>query len=201
MLLVAMAACGAAVLAANPAADPPAQKPAAEAKKEEPALVGPATRDQIEGGYPEWVQAEVESQPDAETAKALASVPPGAEVTVFLGTWCGDSRREVPRFWRCLDQTGGSAPFKVTYVTVDRQKKEPAGPVTENGIRFLPTFIVRRDGHEVGRIVETAPNGIEHDLLALLTGKAKGVIATRTDLSPAAPPAPMAPPGDGRSQR
>jgi len=194
MLLVALAACGTAVLAADPpptvqqpavAQDVKAQEPA---KQVEPGLVGPATREQIEGAAPEWVQAEVEAKPDAEAAKALASVAPGAEVTIFLGTWCGDSRREVPRFWHCLDETGGTVPFKVTYVTVDRQKREPSGPVTENGIRFLPTFIVRRDGREVGRIVETAPNGIEHDLLALLTGKAKGLIAKRTDLSPTAPP-------------
>lgn len=200
-----MAVCGTAVLAAEPPSNPTVQKPAAAAqgaevkepaKKEESALVGPATREQIEGAAPEWVQAEVDAKPDAEAAKALAGVAPGAEVTIFLGTWCGDSRREVPRFWHCLDETGGAVPFKVTYVTVDRQKKEPAGPVTENGIRFLPTFIVRRDGREVGRIVETAPNGIEHDLLALLTGKAKGLIATRTDLSD-----PASPPGDGRPQR
>jgi hypothetical protein len=194
-----MAACGAAVVAAEPPLHT-AQKPAVEAqgaavqepakKKGEAALVGPATREQIEGAAPDWVQAEVGSQPDAEAAKALAEVQPGAEVTIFLGTWCGDSRREVPRFWRGLDEAGGTVPFKVAYVTVDRQKKEPAGLVTESGVQYLPTFIVRRDGREVGRIVETAPNGIEHDLLALLTGKAHGVIATRTDLSPAAPGAP-----------
>jgi thiol-disulfide isomerase/thioredoxin len=208
MLLVALAVCGTAVLAAEPPPHLTVQQPAAAAqgvevkqpvkavKTEEPALVGPATREQIEGASPEWVQAEVEAKPDAEAAKALASVAPGAEVTIFLGTWCGDSRREVPRFWRSLDEAGGTVPFTVSIVTVDRQKREPAGPVTENGIRFLPTFIVRRDGREVGRIVETAPNGIEHDLLALLTGKAKGLIATRTDLS-----APAAPPGDGKPQR
>lgn len=188
-----MAACGtaAAVAAAVIAVDPPPQAVAAQepaktpAKSEEAALVGPATREQIEGAAPEWVEAEVGSKPDADAAKALASVPPGAEVTIFLGTWCGDSRREVPRFWRGLDEAGGAVPFKVTYVAVDRHKKEPAGPVTENGVQYLPTFIVRRDGREVGRIVETAPNGIERDLLALLTGKAHGVIATRTDLTPA----------------
>jgi thiol-disulfide isomerase/thioredoxin len=189
-----MAVCGAAVFAAEPPPHLTVQKPAVEvqepAKKEEAALVGPATREQIEGAAPDWVTAEVGSQPDADAAKALAGVAPGAEVTIFLGTWCGDSRREVPRFWRGLDEAGGAVPFKVTYVAVDRQKKEPAGPVTENGVRFLPTFIVRRDGREVGRIVETSPNGIEHDLLALLTGKAHGVIATRTDLTQAAPATP-----------
>jgi len=201
MLLVALAVCGTAVAAAE-SPPPTVQKPAVEAqgvevqapaKKVEPELVGPATREQIEGAAPDWVVAEVDSHPDAEAAKALAAVAPGAEVTIFLGIWCSDSRREVPRFWRGVDEAGGAVPFKVTYVAVDRQKKEPAGPVTENGVRFLPTFIVRRDGREVGRIVETAPNGIEHDLLALLTGKAHGVIATRTDLFPASPaPAPPA---------
>jgi thiol-disulfide isomerase/thioredoxin len=190
MLLSALAVCGTAARAADP---PPltVKKPAVEvqgvevqqeARKEEAVLVGPATREQVEGAAPEWVQAEVESQPDAEAAKTLAAVAPGAEVTIFLGTWCGDSRREVPRFWRALDLAGGSVPFKISYVTVDRHKQEPAGPVTASSIRFLPTFIVRRDGREVGRIVETSPHGIEHDLLALLTGKAGGVIATRQDL-------------------
>jgi hypothetical protein len=38
-------------------------------------------------------------------------------------------------------------------------------------------------------LVETSPNGIEKDPLALLTGKARGVLATREDLtSPAVPP-------------
>src|SRR3954469_7764892 len=187
MLLVAMAACGAAVLAANPGADPPAQKPAAEAKKEGRALVGPARPDQIEGGYPEWVHAEVESQPDAETAKALASVPPGAEVTVFLGTWCGDSRREVPRLWKALDTEGGAVPFQIRYIGVDHDKKQPADLIKEDDVRYLPTFIVRRGGHEVGRIVESSPHGVEQDLLALLTGKASGVLTTRQDLTPANP--------------
>jgi len=191
-LLLALAVCGTAVRASDP---PPVtvKKPAVEVhgieaqetakkEKEEAVLVGPATREQIEGAAPEWVQAEVEAQPDAGKARALAAVAPGAEVTVFLGTWCGDSRREVPRFWRALDLAGGSIPFKISYVTVDRHKKEPAGPVTESGVQFLPTFIVRRDGREVGRIVETSPHGIENDLLALLTGKASGVIATREHL-------------------
>ena len=106
------------------AADPPAASQAAKpASVEEAALVGPATREQIEGAAPEWVEAEVGSKPDAEAAKALAAVEPGAEVTIFLGTWCGDSRREVPRFWHGLDEAGGAVPFKVTYVAVDRRRR------------------------------------------------------------------------------
>ncbi len=167
------------------AADPPAApQPAKPAASEETVLVGPTTREKVEQA-PEWVQAEVEAKPDEVAAQALAMVEPGAEVTVFLGTWCGDSRREVPRFWKALDATGGGAPFQIRYVGVDHDKKEPAALLQEHGVRYLPTFIVSRGGREVGRIVETSPHGVEQDLLALLTGKASGVLSTRQDLAPA----------------
>jgi thiol-disulfide isomerase/thioredoxin len=160
-----------------PAATPqPEKKPLAEE-----VLVGETTREAIEAA-PEWMAAEAESQPDPEASKALAAVPPGAEVTVFLGTWCGDSRREVPRFWQALEMAGTEVPFVVHYIGVDRQKKEPSAPVTNNDIRYVPTFIVSREGREVGRIVEESPHGIEKDLLSLLTGQAQGLITTRTDL-------------------
>jgi len=186
LLSVAMVLTSLACATAGPAGSAKAagEKP----ETGEAVLTGPVTREKLEAAAPDWVQAQLESQPDAETARALASVEPGAEVTVFLGTWCGDSRREVPRLWKALDETGGAVPFEVHYVGVDREKKEPAS-VAGNGVLFLPTFIVRRRGREVGRIVETSPNGIEKDLLALLTGKAQGVLATREDLtSPAKPP-------------
>ncbi|MFL6195552.1 MAG: TlpA family protein disulfide reductase [Thermoanaerobaculia bacterium] len=157
------------------------------ASPEEGVLVGDLTREKIEAAHPDWVQAAVESQPKAEAARALAGVEPGAEVTVFLGTWCGDSRREVPRLWQSLDEAGGSVPFSIHYVGVDREKKEPAAGLAKNGVHYLPTFIVTRGGHEVGRIVETSPHGVETDLLALLTGKASGVLATRDDLAPPPP--------------
>ncbi|MFL6291514.1 MAG: TlpA family protein disulfide reductase, partial [Thermoanaerobaculia bacterium] len=142
------------------------------------------TREQIESAVPEWVQAEVEAQPDAETARSLAAVAPGAEVTVFLGTWCSDSRREVPRLWKALAEAGFDVPFEVHYIGVDRGKKEPASELSANDVRYLPTFIVRRDGRETGRIVETSPNGIERDLLSLLNNKARGVLTTREDVTP-----------------
>jgi hypothetical protein len=162
------------------------QGAAATAPAEASVLVGATTRDQVEAA-PEWVQAEVDARPDAATAQALAAVEPGAEVTIYLGTWCGDSRREVSRFWKAVDAAGGSVPFAVHYVGVDHAKKEPADLLKQDDVRYLPTLIVRRGGHEVGRIVETSPHGVEQDLLALLSAKATGVLSTRQDLSPAAP--------------
>lgn len=160
------------------------------AAEESSVPVGPVTREQVEAAAPQWVQIQVEAKIDSEVARALAAVEPGAEVIVFLGTWCGDSGREVPRFWRALDESGGSLPFEVRYIGVDAEKKQPAELVTGNDIRYVPTFIVRREDREVGRIVEESPNGVEKDLLALLTGREAGLITTREDLQTESPSNP-----------
>jgi thioredoxin 1 len=154
----------------------------AQAPQEEGLLVGDVTREQIEEAVPDWAMAESESAPDPEAARALAAVERGAEVTVFLGTWCGDSRREVPRLWKALDLAGPAVPFEIHYIGVDHGKREPGGRVPGNDVRYVPTFIVRRNGQEVGRIVEQSPGGVEKDLLALLTGRSHGLITARTDL-------------------
>lgn len=152
--------------------------------EEAPVPIGPVTREQIEAADPSWVEALVEAKLDADAARALASVEPGAQVTIFLGTWCEDSRREVPRLWRALDEAGGPVPFEVRYIGVDRAKKQPAELVTGSDVHYVPTFIVSRGGHEVGRIVESSPRGIERDLLALLKGEQKGLVTNSEDLKP-----------------
>jgi hypothetical protein len=177
-----------------PGAEPvvPAGEPAAKHAKAA-VLTGPLTREQVEAAAPDWARAVVAARPDLEAAKALTMVPPGAEVTVLLGTWCSDSRREVPRLWRALDDvgaTGETLPFTLRYVGVDEAKKQPEAAVAEARLLYVPTLIVRRGGREIGRIVEQSPNGIETDLLALLSGKAAGVLTASSKLAPkgSAPP-------------
>jgi hypothetical protein len=165
-------------------------------------LLGPITRQQVEAAAPEWVQAGVEAQPDLAAARALAAVAPGAEVTVLLGTWCSDSRREISRLWRAFDDIGAAPgggagsglPFALTYVGIDEAKREPAAAVAASGLRYVPTLIVRRNGHEVGRIVERSPHGVEVDLLALLEGRASGLLTASPNLSAAGSAPPSAPP-------
>jgi hypothetical protein len=180
------------------AAPPDAGKPAPGTPR---VLLGPLTRQQVEAAVPSWVQAGIEAEPDLAAARALAAVEPGAEVTVLLGTWCSDSRREVSRLWRALDAIGadgsggpgGGLPFTLAYIGVDEAKRQPAAAVAAAGLRYVPTLIVRRDGREVGRIVEQAPHGVEVDLLALLDGKAKGVLSASPQVS-AEPNAPRSAP-------
>ena len=161
--------------------------PARAAEDDGPVLVGEdLSRAEIEEVVPSWRAETAAAEVDADAVASLARVEPGARVTVFLGTWCSDSAREVPRFWRALDalgeETGAAVPFALEYVGVDRDKMEPLDRVIEVALELVPTFVVYRDGREAGRVVEESPHGIENDLLALLDGEASGTISTREDL-------------------
>lgn len=155
-----------------------------EESEEEPMLLGPVTRDDIESFMPEWVMAEVEAEPDLTAAEDLIEWLRGSEIQVFFGTWCADSGRELPRLWRALDDLGGLSPSEIRYIGVARDKSEPRRWVAGSDLEFVPTFIVHRDGEELGRIVESSPHGIEKDLLSILRGEVAGVITNRRDLQP-----------------
>ncbi len=143
-------------------------------------IVGPTTRDEIESELPAWRAARESSSVDRDAAERLALVPPGAEVTVFLGTWCGDSRREVSRLFAALDRPE-PLPFTIRYIGVDRSK-QAEGYTDGADLRYVPTIIVTRDGRERGRIIESAPLGVERALLELLDGAREGIISGRTDV-------------------
>lgn len=141
-----------------------------------PELVGILSPQAIVGKLPRWRTAHKQASPDPEMSKKLASVGHGADVGVYLGTWCTDSRREVPRLWRALEIAGENH-FVVRYVGMDRQRHTPAGLPAGLELDFVPTIVVTRNGRELGRIVESAPRGIETELFALLSGERTGVIS------------------------
>jgi len=147
----------------------------------EPELLGPLNRDEIEAAVPDWIQFQIDSMPDLEVADALISALNGAEVAVYMGTWCSDSRRELSRLWRALDDLGATEIPQISYIGVDRSKSEPRNYLDGIDLRFVPTFVVRRDGKEVGRIVEQPPADIETDLLALLRGEKTGILSTKDE--------------------
>ena len=96
------------------------------------------------------------------------------KVKVFLGTWCGDSKREVPRFYKVLE----SVKFpkdQLAVIAVDRTadayKQSPTGEEKGLNIHRVPTFIFYKDGKEVNRIVESPKTTFELDIKAILEGK------------------------------
>ncbi len=147
-------------------------------------MLGLVSRTSIETELGNW-RDEIEHSRalvDEDVARSLREVAPGAEVDVFLGTWCSDSRRLVSRLFVALEVAGEPLPFSIRFVGVDRQRHALEGLTDGVDLRYVPTIIVRRDGAEVGRIVESASRGVEAELRALLTGERTGTISLREDL-------------------
>jgi thiol-disulfide isomerase/thioredoxin len=88
-------------------------------------------------------------------------------IKIVLGTWCPDSRREVPRFMRILDNW--EFPMeKVTFIGVDNAKLSPVGEYDGLHIERVPTFIFYRNNIELGRIIENPVSSLEQDMVNIL---------------------------------
>jgi tetratricopeptide (TPR) repeat protein len=95
-------------------------------------------------------------------------------VSIFFGTWCGDSRRELPRFIKLWDALGlpHEALNLVAVSSADSLYKQSPGH-EERGkhIYRVPTFILSVNGRELSRLVEYPAVSLERDLLNMLSTK------------------------------
>ncbi|MBT8195263.1 MAG: thioredoxin family protein [Bacteroidia bacterium] len=92
----------------------------------------------------------------------------GIQVKVFIGTWCSDSQREVPAFYKILDALEFDQQ-NLTMIGVDRSKEQPEEELQAFEIEYVPTFIFYRNGEEIGRIIETPTLSLEEDILSILS--------------------------------
>ena len=92
----------------------------------------------------------------------------GLSIKIVLGTWCPDSRREVPRFFRVLDAVDFPKD-KVELIGTDDSKFAPIENFAALDIVRVPTFIVFRNNIEVGRIIENPVTSLEQDMIDILS--------------------------------
>lgn len=85
------------------------------------------------------------------------------EITIVLATWCSDSQREVPRFYKVLNEAGYNDK-RVKIIAVDKNKEAIVVDIKDMNIKRVPTFIIYKDEKEIGRIVETPKKSFERDL-------------------------------------
>src|SRR5882757_8831776 len=141
-----------------------------------PQLLGKATRKRLEQPpYDDWFNKTYGSYVvDSVTAGKLRSRLAGKHLLVFMGTWCGDSRREVPRFEKLMDYCGIDS-SSVDIVTVSNAdslyKQSPGHEEQGRNIFRVPSFIVLDKGREIGRIVESPVASLEKDLLSIVSGE------------------------------
>ena len=166
--IIFLAACASSQKLANNNSKPKATK---NAKGN---LVGYATKNDFkqEPYGSEWFNDYYEYyETDKSVVNKLKPLLTNITIKGFMGTWCDDSRRETPNFYKILDETGFDY-NKLDLVTVNREK-------TANGIEKgydierVPTFIFFKNGKEIGRFVEHTVDGasLEQDMLLILSKK------------------------------
>ena len=89
-------------------------------------------------------------------------------IKIVMGTWCPDSRREVPRFMRILDSWKFPVSM-VTFIGVDNAKLSPVGEYDKLDIQRVPTFIIYKNNIEAGRIIENPITSLEQDMVNILS--------------------------------
>ncbi|WP_298418237.1 thioredoxin family protein [uncultured Kordia sp.] len=108
---------------------------------------------------------------DKETLDAVKPLTNGVKVKIFMGTWCEDSQREVPHFYKIVDVLKLDD-ANIELITVDEEKETPKHLEDGFNITNVPTFIFMKDGKEMNRIVEFPVTSLEKDMLQILSGEA-----------------------------
>ena len=106
--------------------------------------------------------------PDENIIRQLKKKKKGLNITIVMGSWCGDSKDQVPKFYKILDQIGFKE-SKVELISVDGVKTAGDEVISGLNIQRVPTFLFYKDGREIGKIVETPTSSLEKDMLLILS--------------------------------
>lgn len=139
----------------------------------DPVLLGKINKEVLsKTTYSEWFLKNYEEyQPTSTDISILSEKLPEYTITAFFGTWCGDSKKHIPPFYKILEEA--KFPLeRLTTVAVSRErddyKQSPGGEEEGLNIHRVPTFIFYKDGREVNRIVEHPINTLEQDISMIL---------------------------------
>ncbi len=140
-------------------------------KSSKPMLIGICSRENFlsDTSFSWWFEVEYEYYEPEDSIVKLINLD-SIKIICVLGTWCSDSRREVPHFYKILDALNFKDENLIVYC-VDRQKKAEGYDIDQFVIERVPTFIFYRNDSEIGRIIESPQETLERDLLKILQNK------------------------------
>lgn len=144
---------------------------------EKPAmLLGPSSPKLLEQEpFAKWFIPNFDKyQVDSSLIPAIKKAFKGKRMEFFVGTWCGESRADMPGVLKILQAAQvDSAQFKLIFLnnsgTMNRQS--PGHEESGKKIVRVPTYIFYKGKKEIGRIIDAPVESFEKDLLKILTGK------------------------------
>lgn len=145
-------------------------------------LIGKCTRDALNNPpFDAWfIKNYNEYTVEPGSVKPIKSLLKNKTVAIFLGTWCGDSKREVPRMMKILDACdfpGKQLQLIMVSNHADMYKQSPQHEEAGKNIFRVPTFIFYDKARlndsvgqetEIGRIIESPVVSLEKDMLKIL---------------------------------
>ncbi|MBI5010288.1 MAG: thioredoxin family protein [Bacteroidia bacterium] len=122
--------------------------------------------------HSEWFTREYDGYSiNQEALDKIMKIPyEGITIRIVMGTWCPDSRKQVPRFMKITD-AWQFPESSVIFIGVDDAKLSPVGEYEKLDIQRVPTFIFYRNNIESGRIIENPLTSLGQDMVKILTGK------------------------------
>ena len=127
------------------------------------------TRAEVESFNDVWKTLRAQDyEPDASAVSTIRQKAGDVDVFIVIATWCSDTRRDLPRFFKIADQAGWPAE-RITMLAVDRTKMDPEGQTAKWNVTRVPTFIFLRGGREIGRVIEKPTTTLEQDIAQILS--------------------------------
>ncbi|VAX29675.1 hypothetical protein MNBD_IGNAVI01-3184 [hydrothermal vent metagenome] len=145
-------------------------RPGIDEKTGKPILIGLFDRTAFQdSNYAWWFNSGYKFYAtDSVVVNELGSVDlDSVNVTIVMGTWCSDSRREVPRFFKIIDELK-MPKENIKIIGVNRKLKSDGEDISSLDIKRVPTFIFYKNQKEIGRIIETLEVSLENDILKIL---------------------------------
>jgi thiol-disulfide isomerase/thioredoxin len=147
------------------------------AQQKEQHLWGLVTIDSLnKAPYDVWFKKNyADYKPTPSVIEQLKAVSmKGFSIKMFFGTWCGDTKREMPRLLKVLDEIGFSKE-KITFIALssaDSLKKQ-SNNHEERGYNIFRVgcYVIEKNGVEVNRIYELPTLSMERDLLAIFSNQ------------------------------
>jgi thiol-disulfide isomerase/thioredoxin len=140
-------------------------------------IIGNTSKDEIlKSNHSSWFNKVYESYtPDANIVKELTHVfkNENFQVDIYFGSWCSDSKREVPKLIKLLELSQFNSK-NLDLIGVDRDKVIPdmsEEKREELNVFNVPTVIVYQNGEEINRFVEYAQESLAQDMLKIFSKK------------------------------
>lgn len=135
-------------------------------------LVGTIEQEDLkQAPYMAWFDPMYQSYtPSEESLQVIKDHIHAYDIKLFMGTWCADSQREVPKFLKLLEMTDYDM-SNLEIIAVEEDKTLPDNRQEEYDVIYVPTMIFIKDGKEINRFVEFPQETFEEDIATIVSGE------------------------------